>query len=78
MSSGVNSLAAVTLEDFLKPWLKRLTEGRASQRLYTIVTMLSGQRATLCVTSCVSVTSCGSVASCVRVTPCVLVLHRVC
>ncbi|KAK7114918.1 sodium-coupled monocarboxylate transporter 1-like [Littorina saxatilis] len=41
VSSGVNSLAAVTLEDFLKSWLKKLTEGKASNRLFTIVTVAS-------------------------------------
>ncbi|XP_076449745.1 sodium-coupled monocarboxylate transporter 1-like [Babylonia areolata] len=39
VSSGVNSLAAVTLEDFFKTSLKKLTGGHASSRLYSIVTV---------------------------------------
>ncbi|KAK7498024.1 hypothetical protein BaRGS_00010612 [Batillaria attramentaria] len=42
VSSGVNSLAAVTLEDFLRPWMDKLTEGRFSARLHTIMTITSG------------------------------------
>nr|KAG5707446.1 hypothetical protein BaRGS_011950 [Batillaria attramentaria] len=41
VSSGVNSLAAVTLEDFLRPWMDKLTEGRFSARLHTIMTITS-------------------------------------
>ena len=42
VSSGVNSLAAVTLEDFLKPWFKRWNAGSSNRRLYSIATVMSG------------------------------------
>ncbi|PVD21445.1 hypothetical protein C0Q70_19618 [Pomacea canaliculata] len=41
VSSGVNSLAAVTLEDFLKPVLEKKFQGRPPQRLLSIITVSS-------------------------------------
>nr|KAG5707439.1 hypothetical protein BaRGS_011943 [Batillaria attramentaria] len=40
ISSGVNSLAAVTLEDFLRPWVDRVAGGRRSSRLHSVVTVV--------------------------------------
>ncbi|XP_070198071.1 sodium-coupled monocarboxylate transporter 1-like isoform X2 [Littorina saxatilis] len=41
VSSGVNSLAAVTVEDFLGPCIKKFTKGKDSDRFKTIVTIVS-------------------------------------
>ncbi|XP_025114826.1 sodium-dependent multivitamin transporter-like [Pomacea canaliculata] len=41
VSSGVNSLAAVTLEDFVKPVLEKRQQGRPSERLMSIITVVS-------------------------------------
>ena len=48
VSSGVNSLAAVTLEDFIKPWLEHKSSTNYSQSVYYVITIVIGEDVESC------------------------------